>query len=173
MSTELNAVLEVSPVVASLARSIEKGGIVELNGLVGPSDPEKLRLYRSLELSYYLEMPREAILHAERIGDGKGGKVRVYVLKSTHITIVRVSSEATTAGNFAAQAQSPGGGTPGLKCDTLQTNAAVFDAILAVAKASDSVLHTNLAGDSRIQNIQKQAGETHSAIGALCGGEPA
>ncbi|MGX9432611.1 MULTISPECIES: hypothetical protein [Bradyrhizobium] len=52
---------EIAPnqLVEQMLRSAQKddGGIVEFRGYVGPSTPETVKLYRTLSLSSYFEIP--------------------------------------------------------------------------------------------------------------------
>jgi hypothetical protein len=69
-----------NPVVEQMLRATPDGEpLVELRGYVGPSTPETVRLYVSLSLSQYLEIPRSAIVYLLPEGDPKTGPVKLYV----------------------------------------------------------------------------------------------
>jgi hypothetical protein len=56
------ATVAPNPMVEGLARSAtEGGGLVELQGFVGPSTPETVRLYTDMTFSRYLEIPRQSV----------------------------------------------------------------------------------------------------------------
>jgi hypothetical protein len=83
--------LKINPTIAKLVEIARADEIVALEGFVGPSDPDFVRLYFDLELSGYLEVPKKAIKHAEELDKEKGekGPVRVYVPASTMVRHVR------------------------------------------------------------------------------------
>src|SRR5262245_59177677 len=76
--------IEPNPLVEQMLRSAPEG-IVELKGYVGPSTPEMVRLYMSLTLSSYVEIPRSAIVNVLQEGDPKIGPVKLYVRSSATI----------------------------------------------------------------------------------------
>jgi hypothetical protein len=83
--------LKVNPTVAKLAEIGRQEEIVSLEGFVGPSEPDFVRLYFDLELSGYLEVPKRAVKHAEELDKEKRekGPVRIYVPASTMVRHVR------------------------------------------------------------------------------------
>lgn len=88
---------EIAPnqLVEQMLRNAQNGdgSIVEFRGYVGPSTPETVKLYRTLSLSSYFEIPRSAIVNAVQEGDPKTGPVKLYVRGSaTIVTSVRHSA---------------------------------------------------------------------------------
>jgi hypothetical protein len=149
MHAELDAILEVTPSVAALAKYAEQGSIVELRGLVGPSSAGTVRIYKDSKLNSYVEMPRASIVHADKVEDDRAGRIRVYVLGSTPVTVVRIASTATTAGGIRP-ANSPSRQVTDIsgsdQCADAQFRYALFTTLLPIAKAIDGVLGTDLGG---------------------------
>jgi hypothetical protein len=80
--------LQPNPKVEELLRKSPEGEqIVELKGYVGPSAPDTVRLYQSLSLSHYYEIPRSAIVSATREGDPTTGPVKLYIRASTPVVL--------------------------------------------------------------------------------------
>jgi hypothetical protein len=81
------------PLVEKLLKVAGEDSIVEMEGHVGPSDGETLRLYSSLELTEWVDVPRHGILHVEEVRDERK-RVRAYVRGSAQVRVV--SSRSTT-----------------------------------------------------------------------------
>lgn len=89
--------LKVNPTIARLVEEANKHEIVALRGFIGPSGTDVVRLYSSFGMTSYVEVPKEAVKHAEESQDGR---TEVYVPASTMVRGVRVS--------FATAKQQPG-----------------------------------------------------------------
>ena len=75
-----------NPLIEQMLRASPDGDqIVELRGYVGPSTPDTVRVYKSLTLSHYFEIPRSAIVHSSQEGDANTGPVKLYVRGSAMI----------------------------------------------------------------------------------------
>jgi hypothetical protein len=105
--------LQPSPIIEDMLRKSPEGGqIVEFRGYIGPSStPDVVRLYQSLGLARYYEIPRSAIINAIRDEDPKTGAVKVYVRGSATIVIASkvpaavaafASARASNLGAFAS-----------------------------------------------------------------------
>jgi hypothetical protein len=166
MHAELDAILEVTPSVAALAKYAEQGSIVELRGLVGPSNPGTVRIYKDSKLDSYVEMPRASIVHADKVEDDRAGRIRVYVLGSTPVTVVRIASTATTAGGIRpanSSSRQVTGDLRGDRCADARDQSALFTALLPLAKAVDNVLGTDLEGACAYQ-----INEAAESVDAYC-----
>jgi len=75
--------------------------LIELRGYVGPSTPETVKLYRSLSLANYYEIPRNAIVNVVQEGDPKTGPVKLFVRGSATI----VHATRLSAGMFSSSRQ--------------------------------------------------------------------
>jgi hypothetical protein len=112
--------LQPSPIIEDMLRKSPEGGqIVEFRGYIGPSStPDVVRLYQSLGLARYYEIPRSAIINAIRDEDPKTGAVKVYVRGSATIVIASkvpaavaafASARASNLGAFGLAREAPGG----------------------------------------------------------------
>jgi hypothetical protein len=91
-----------NPVVEQMIRAVPDGeSIAELKGYVGPSTAETVRLYDSLSLKRYIEIPRSAIVNMAQEGDSKTGPVKLYVRG----TAIVVSASRLTASASASSHQ--------------------------------------------------------------------
>ncbi len=96
-----------SPLVESLARSTGgDGNVVELQGFVGPSTPETVRLYTDMTLRHYLEIPRQSIVQ-QVPGATESEPVTLYTSSSTVIGAV-TRAPAGTYGQARALAKAFG-----------------------------------------------------------------
>jgi hypothetical protein len=103
------ATVAPNPAVEQLSRSLDAGGeLVELQGFVGPSTPETVRLYKDLTLNQYLEIPRQSIVQ-QVSGANTSQPLTIYILSSTVVRSVtrmqageygrlRISSSAALSG---------------------------------------------------------------------------
>jgi hypothetical protein len=79
--------LKVNSVVESLASAAEDAGLARLEGYVGPSDSETIRLYGTLDMTYFADIPRDAILHAQQVPGRSDGSVQVFMRPETEIRV--------------------------------------------------------------------------------------
>ncbi len=79
--------LEVNPEIAKLLKA-DQHSIVELEGYVGRSDRDTVRLHLSLDLSEYVELPSGSILSFSKITDDRGDRVRISVGSRTEVKVV-------------------------------------------------------------------------------------
>jgi hypothetical protein len=93
---------KVNPLVAKLLDTAKDETVVQLEGYVGPSETSILRLYRSLDLSEYMDVPEVGILHFEELSEGGDGRVRVWVRGSAKIQFVSVNSAVMEAAQLKA-----------------------------------------------------------------------
>jgi len=83
-------ILKVNPILEKLAEVAERDSVVELQGYVGPSEPDVIRLHQSLSMTHYVEIPKDSILHAVETKDDDTGRVKLWVQASVRVTEVRV-----------------------------------------------------------------------------------
>jgi hypothetical protein len=93
---------KVNPLVAKLLDIAKGDTIVQLEGYVGPSETSKLRLYRSLDLTEYIDVPEASILHIKELSKASDGPVRVWVRGSAKVQFVSVNSVVMEAGQLRA-----------------------------------------------------------------------
>jgi hypothetical protein len=107
------ATVAPNPMVEGLARSAtEGGGLVELQGFVGPSTPETVRLYTDMTFSRYLEIPRQSIVQ-QVPGATDTKPVKLYTSSATIIgQVTRIP-----AGDYGDQARLVPNGIGGLPID--------------------------------------------------------
>jgi hypothetical protein len=90
---------EVHPLIRALEQSGEE--VVEFAGFVGTGDDSVLRLYRDLQASAYVDIPRDAVLHREPDADGATGKVRVFVRAKAEVTELHKLRVTASASSFS------------------------------------------------------------------------
>lgn len=95
MAKEQQDLLDPTPLVAALARHSENGGIAKLRGFVGPAGRNVVRLYEELDMTSFVEFPRDAVLHAQKAAEGR---VEIFLAESTDVTVIRRVGGRTTAG---------------------------------------------------------------------------
>lgn len=78
--------LRVNPIIAKLAKVAESDSVVVLEGSIGPSKTNIVRLYPDFTMVTYVDIPKEDIVHAEEVADAKDGRVRLWVLASAKVT---------------------------------------------------------------------------------------
>jgi hypothetical protein len=107
------ATVAPNPMVEGLARSAtEGGGLVELQGFVGPSTPETVRLYTDMTFSRYLEIPRQSIVQ-QVAGATDTQPVTLYTSSETVLGLVT----RMPAGDYGNQARLVPNGLGGLPID--------------------------------------------------------
>jgi hypothetical protein len=86
--------LEADPLVESLASAAERdSGVACLEGYVGSSDRETIRLYGTLNLTYFADIPRDAILDARYLPGRSDGSVQVFMRPDSEIRLHRAHDE--------------------------------------------------------------------------------
>jgi len=97
---------EPSAVVQQLLRETAAGETVELSGYVGPSAPDVVRLYGSLALGDYVEVPRAALVSVLDDAGPKDGPVRLLV--RANATVVSARRHPARETSFGRRALAPG-----------------------------------------------------------------
>jgi hypothetical protein len=87
MATEIAAGTKVHPVIAALENADEPAVVID--GFLGTSVDTVVRLYQALDMSAYVEIPREAVIYLEAQKTGETGAVRAFVRASSEILNVR------------------------------------------------------------------------------------
>ncbi len=90
--------LKEHPLIAKLTEAQEH--VVELRGYVGPAKGGVIRLYRSFEMTSFVDIPEEAVVHAEEDRDVTDGRVRVLVSDSAPVTRVWSHRKTLTAADL-------------------------------------------------------------------------
>ena len=87
MAKEIAVSAEVHPVIVALENAEEPTAAIE--GYRGTSDDTVVRIYPALDMSAYVEIPREAVVYLEAEKEGEPGSVRVFVRASSEILTVQ------------------------------------------------------------------------------------
>jgi hypothetical protein len=93
---------KVNPLVAKFLDIAKDETVVQIEGYVGPSETSMLRLYRSLDLSEYMDVPEAGILHFKELSEGSDGLVRVWVRGSAKVRFVSVNRVVMEAAQLKA-----------------------------------------------------------------------
>ena len=86
---DISSTAEVHPMIAALEKA--DAPMVVMEGFLGTSKDANVRLYEALDVSSYLEIPREAIIQMEADKHGEPGAVRAFVRASHEILSVQRS----------------------------------------------------------------------------------
>ena len=89
---EKSSKLSKSPIIEMLIDMLGQDPVIELTGYVGRSDKDMVRLHRHLDLSTYVEFPKESILDVHTL-DEKSGRVSVFISVSSEAKIRIVNSK--------------------------------------------------------------------------------
>lgn len=101
------------PVIEKLVKAAGDDSVAQLEGYIGPSKGDTVRLYLTLELTSYVDIPRDALLHVEELSEGEG-RVRTHVLGSREIQLVARRSVSLPAARLSAALRlGRAGGGPG------------------------------------------------------------
>jgi hypothetical protein len=95
--------LKVNPLLAKLAARAGQSRIVEMEGYIGPADTGVVRLYGSLSMDSYTEIPKDGVIEAIECADSKDGRVKLYVADTTEVTEVSVTRGRAEALSAALQ----------------------------------------------------------------------
>lgn len=81
-----NDALKVHPTIAKLAKVAESDSIVQLEGFIGPSKTNIVRLYPDFTMTTYVEIREKDVVHAEEVADAQDNRVRIWVFASAMVT---------------------------------------------------------------------------------------
>jgi hypothetical protein len=95
-SFDLSSELSVHPTIAALEKAGEP--TVVIRGFLGASTDAGVRVYESLDLESYIDVPKSAIVHAEKDEVGERGAVRIHVRATAEIT--RIQRSLITAQHY-------------------------------------------------------------------------
>ncbi len=98
---------KTDPVIAKLSERASGEGVAELQGYVGPSEDEVIRLYGSRQMSSYVDIPMTAVLHIVE-PEIENEPTAIYTLASTQIRYTSVRSATLPADQIPATAGSQG-----------------------------------------------------------------
>jgi hypothetical protein len=167
--------LKVNPLIAKLAGATS-GGAVELQGYVGPSEAGTVRLYRSLAMDSYVDIPREAILDAADVESDSEGRVRLYVqgtseLKEVSISSVRAPSSLAASRSrgldlsFARAVAAQGKGNSfDATCDAVEDLIEDYEAVLEGESIFGSAVDTVPGARDFVQGKLKDAREFKARV---------
>jgi hypothetical protein len=99
--------LSVNPIVARLVKGAGTGSVIGLTGFVGPSEGVSIRLYESLSLDRYLDIPKDSVLHSLAVPDDAHGQVTIYVRSDAKIRAVAIMSATVSASVLKTQTEKP------------------------------------------------------------------
>lgn len=131
--------LEVNPLVAKLLESAEGEPITSLEGYIGPSEEAKIRLYTDLQLNEYIDLPEEAVLHAEE-PDQAEGRVRLWLRADARVQII---STRTTSAQAARLSIGGIGSGPSLGGGFFPFPLPSYDCLLKCQERYEYCLRTN------------------------------
>lgn len=120
---------KVHPVVEKLVKAAGDDSVAQLEGYVGPSRGDTVRLYLTLELTSYADIPRDALLHVEELSEA-GGRVRAHLLGSREIQLVArrsVSVRASRLSSALRLGQAGGGEVPDPEGFARCVNTCIFE----------------------------------------------
>ena len=98
---------KTDPVIAKLSERASGEGVAELQGYVGPSEDEVIRLYGSREMISYVDIPMTAVLHIVE-PENENEPTVIYTLSSTEVRFTSVRSAKLPADQIPAIAGSQG-----------------------------------------------------------------
>jgi len=94
---DAKAQLKPNPIIQKLGAAAQDEPVVLLDGYIGESDKNAVRLYNCLALDNYLEIPKDCVVETMPLEDDKEGRTRLFVKGSCKVTAVSVSRYSTTA----------------------------------------------------------------------------
>ena len=77
--------LEPKPIIKKLEEALKRDSVVHLEGYVGSSVEGTLRLYRTLNLESYVEVPKKEVIACVEIPNDNFGRVKVFIPASTMV----------------------------------------------------------------------------------------
>lgn len=77
----------VHPVIAALEKA--DASTVVIDGFLGTSEDGSVRIYRALDTSAYVEIPKEAVIHMQPDRSGEPGMFRAFVRASSELLSVQ------------------------------------------------------------------------------------
>ncbi len=98
---------KVDPVIAKLSEQANGSPVAELQGYVGPSEDDVVRLYGSRQMNSYVDLPTTAVLHIVE-PENENKPTVIYTLASTRVRFTTVTSETLSADQVPAIVGSQG-----------------------------------------------------------------
>lgn len=98
----------VNPLVKQLLDAGER--VLVLDGYIGPTEGERVRLYRDLSLITYVEIVKKDVLRVENVPDAAGGLARLYVRVSAELRLVQAVAFTGSDVLSAAELRGKSGG---------------------------------------------------------------
>ena len=96
---------KTDPVIAKLSEQANGEPVAELQGYVGPSGDDVIRLYGSRQMNSYVDIPQSAVLHIVE-PENENNPTMIYTLASTEVRFTSVRSAKLTADQIPAIAGS-------------------------------------------------------------------
>ena len=84
------------PLIAKLSERANGEPVAELQGYVGPSEDEVIRLYESRQMITYVDIPKTAVLHIVE-PENENEPTAIYTLASTRVRFTTVRSATLPA----------------------------------------------------------------------------
>ena len=98
---------KVDPVIAKLSEQANGSPVAELQGYVGPSEDDVVRLYGSRQMNSYVDIPTTAVLHIVE-PENENKPTVIYTLASTRVRFTTVTSATLSADEVPAIVGSQG-----------------------------------------------------------------
>lgn len=136
------------PIVRKLEAAAAGDSVVMLEGFVGKGSSDRLRLYGSLDLRAYWDIPREDVLAAEELSSDER-RTRVFVRGSSNISATSTVTTCVTACDLSS--------TPGVVARIRRG-----ELLPALQELAD--FRAELDRFRRCSIAQQRAGELHGAL---------
>jgi hypothetical protein len=111
-----DASLPVNPLVKELLEAGER--VLAVDGYIGPSERDKVQLYRDLSLITSVEIARKDILRVETLPGRSDGRVRLYVRVSAELRLV--TAVTLKGSDVLAAAATSGASSGGCGCGSAE-----------------------------------------------------
>lgn len=90
--------ISINKIVSKLVERGDSAAIIR--GFIGPAEEGVCRVYRSLDLTSYVEFPESAVIDAIEDSDSKDGRMRIIVGSSTQLEITNIHTTTVTASDL-------------------------------------------------------------------------
>lgn len=97
MPSKKQAGIPVSSFVSKLAQAKKDGLTFITSGYIGAADDKVVRMYFDLSLETYVDIPRDAVLHAQPITDDMHERAELMVAGNSDVNLVHQQSRTIKA----------------------------------------------------------------------------
>ena len=109
--------LTPNPEIERLAKAVQEGEpLVPMKGFIGAASPNDVRLYTSMSLSTWVDLPKSAVVSVTRAGEGTSGPSTLFVRPNATASFGHRDTAATFSSSLSggalqrALSTTPGGG---------------------------------------------------------------